>query len=100
MRKFIYYHPELVIISCCAPNSFTHDHQVMRAIISIVVALIFSCLTPSSVAQSLPQFEDYEVSVYTGAMHRPKWIRHVSGDGWRDNLGKLVEPPEVNFAGK
>ena len=72
----------------------------MKAITIIGVALIFSGLTPSSVAQSLRQFENYEVSIYTGAIHRPKWIRHVSGNEWRDGLGKVVDPPEVNFAGK
>ena len=72
----------------------------MKANIFICLALIFSCWTPSSVAQSLPQFKNYEVSIYTGAIHRPKWIRHVSGNKWRDGLGKVVDPPEVNFAGK
>lgn len=72
----------------------------MRAMIIIAVALTSSCLTQSLAAQSLIRFEDHEVSVYTGAIHRPKWIRRVSADEWRDRVGKLVESPEVNFAGK
>jgi hypothetical protein len=61
---------------------------------------MFFSLTPSSASQSASRFEEYKVPVYKGAIHRPKWIRHVRGDEWRDNLGKLVDPPEVNFAGK
>jgi len=51
-------------------------------------------------AQAMLRFDDYEVRVYSGAVHSPGWIRHIRGDEWRDNLGKLVEPPEVNFGGK
>lgn len=65
----------------------------------VAISLLFTCFTPST-AQSSTRFEDYEVPVYTGTIHRPKWIRHVLGDEWRDKLGKLVDPPEVNFAGK
>jgi len=68
--------------------------------VTIAISLMFFSLTPSTAAQSSSPFEAYEVSVYTGAIHSPKWIRHVGGDEWRDNLGKLVDPPEVNFAGK
>jgi hypothetical protein len=67
---------------------------------NVVISLILLCLTPSLAAQSSPRFEDYNVSLLTGAIHRPEWIRRVSAHEWRDNLGKLVEPPEVNFAGK
>jgi hypothetical protein len=78
----------------CTPRSFVMKNA------AIAISLIFFSLTPSFSAQSSSRFEDYEVPVYTGTIHRPKWIRHVSGDEWRDNLGKLVDPPEVNFAGK
>jgi hypothetical protein len=71
-----------------------------RPTLSILISLAFFCFALSSAAQSSVQFEDYEVPVYSGAVHRPKWIRHVVGDEWRDNLGKLVELPEINFAGK
>ena len=72
----------------------------MRVMVTIAVSLLFSCLTPSLTTQSATRFEDYQVPVYTGAVRRPEWIHHVRGNEWRDNLGKLVEPPEVNFAGK
>src|SRR5438552_1924770 len=68
--------------------------------IAIAIVLTFFCTPPSLAAQSSSQFDDYRMPVYTGTIHRPKWIRHVAGNEWRDNLGKLVEPPEVNFAGK
>ena len=46
------------------------------------------------------RFEDYKVEIYTGIIHTPRWIRHVADDEWRDELGKLVDPPKINFAGK
>ena len=46
------------------------------------------------------RFESYEVAIYKGAIHRPRWIRLVADNEWRDEAGKLVEPPEINFAGK
>jgi hypothetical protein len=72
----------------------------MRPTVAIAVLLLLFTLPAPLTAQSSPRFEDYEVAVYTGAIHRPKWIRHVGSDEWRDNIGKLVEPAEVNFAGK
>ena len=67
---------------------------------SATVVLVLFCLTLQVTGQSSPRFEDYEVTIYTGTIHRPKWIRHVGADEWRDELGKLIEPPEVNFAGR
>jgi hypothetical protein len=72
---------------------------MMKPTVAIAVLLLLFTLPAPLTAQSSPRFEDYEVAVYTGAIHRPKWIRHVGSDEWRDNIGKLVEPPEVNFAG-
>jgi len=62
--------------------------------------LVFVGLTLQVTGQTSPRFEDYEVAIYRGTIHRPKWIRRVADDEWRDELGKLVEPPEINFAGK
>ncbi len=67
---------------------------------SITLLLSFLCLTLQVTSQTSPRFEDYEVVIYKGAIHRPKWIRRAADDEWRDELGKLVEPPEINFAGK
>lgn len=67
---------------------------------SITLLVTFLCLTLEVTSQTSPRFEDYEVVIYRGNIHKPKWIRRVADDEWRDELGKLVEPPEVNFAGK
>lgn len=73
---------------------------MIKVTVTISLSVVFFWLTPSWAMQSSPRFEDYEVPIYTGTIHRPKWIRRVSGNEWRDNFGKLVEPPGVNFAGK
>ncbi|MFN0141437.1 MAG: hypothetical protein ACKVQW_15285 [Pyrinomonadaceae bacterium] len=65
--------------------------------------IIFCSLSISGliIAQNSPQkFTDYPAKIYKGNIHKPKWIRHVQGDEWRDELNKFVEPLEVNFAGK
>jgi len=67
---------------------------------SITLLLIFLGLTLPVTGQTSARFEDYEVVIYRGTIHRPKWIRRVADDEWRDELGKLVESPEINFAGK
>lgn len=64
---------------------------------SIALVLIFLDL---GIQVTPARFEDFEVAVYRGTIHRPKWIRQVANDEWRDEVGKLVEPPEINFAGK
>ena len=69
----------------------------LATIVSISVMLFWATI---SVAQTSPQFNDYETRVYSGTIHPPKWIRLVGNNEWRDDLGKLVEAPEVNFAGK
>ncbi len=67
---------------------------------SITLLLIFLGLTLLVTGQTPPRFEDYGVAIYRGTIHRPKWIRRVADNEWRDEVGKLVEPPEINFAGK
>jgi len=67
---------------------------------SITLLLVFVGLTLQVTGQTSSRFADYEVAIYRGTIHRPKWIRRVADDEWRDELGKLVEPPEINFAGK
>ena len=64
-------------------------------------ALLIMWVIPAPLLADVPpRFEDHEVPLYRGAVHPPAWIRHVGGDEWRDGLGKLVGPPEINFAGK
>ena len=66
----------------------------------LTVSLLGFCLPVSAPTQNTPRFEDYAVAVYTGRIQRPKWIHPGPSGEWRDKLGKLVEPPEINFAGK
>jgi hypothetical protein len=67
---------------------------------SITPLLILLGVALQLTGQTPPRFEDYEVVIYRGTIHGPKWIRRVADDEWRDEVGKLVAPPEINFAGK
>jgi hypothetical protein len=58
------------------------------------------CVLTTSAQQKTMSFEDYQVSKFKGKVYKPKWIKKVSKSEWRDELGKFVEPPEINFAGK
>jgi len=66
----------------------------------ITLLLVLLGITLMVIGQTPPRFEDYEVAIYRGTVHAPKWIRRVADNEWRDEAGKLVEPPEINFAGK
>lgn len=67
---------------------------------SMTLLLILLGLILQTTGRTSVRFEDYEVAIYKGAIHRPKWIRRVADDEWRDDAGKLVAPPAINFAGK
>ena len=71
----------------------------MRASVNIALSLSLYCLT-QSLATPSPRFEDYEVKLYAGPIHQPKWIRRGPAGEWRDDQSKLVEPLEINFSGK
>jgi len=45
-------------------------------------------------------FENYRAQRYRGKIHLPKWISHDDENEWRDDLGKVVSEPKINFAGK
>lgn len=64
------------------------------------LALLF--LAPPALlwAGALPRFEDYPAAPYRGPVHPPVWLRRGDGGEPRDDLGKLVEDPSVNFAGR
>ncbi|TDN70784.1 hypothetical protein [Paraburkholderia sp. BL10I2N1] len=47
----------------------------------------------------LPKFVEYSVNVYHGQLKVPAYYKKTDGE-WRDDMGKLVQPPGVNFAGK
>lgn len=73
---------------------------MMNATITLTISLALLCLTPSLRGQSLPRFEDYTIAVYSGRLHMPPAMRRAGDDEWRDDAGKLVHSPHVNFAGK
>ena len=72
----------------------------MKACIGIALSIALCCLPQLLAAQSGQRFENYEVKLYRGRIHRPNWIRHVADGEWRDELDKVVEEPTINFAGK
>jgi len=47
---------------------------------SITLLLVFVGLTVQMTGQTSPQLEDFEVAIYSGTIHRPKWIRRVRED--------------------
>jgi hypothetical protein len=72
----------------------------MKAGIPIALSIVLCYLPQLLAAQSSPRFENYEVKLYGGRIHRPNWIRRGADGEWRDELDKLVEAPTINFAGK
>jgi len=66
----------------------------------MALLLIFLGLALQVIGHKPPRFEDYEVAIYRGRIHTPKWIRRVEDDEWRDETSKLSDPPEINCAGK
>lgn len=48
---------------------------------------------------AVPKFSDYPSPTYSGTVHIPSYYVK-SGDVWRDDMGKEVSPPTINFAGK
>ena len=65
-----------------------------------VIAAIFVSVTSTFGQSKQTKFADYPTAKYRGRIHNPKWIKRVKGGEWRDDLGKLVSDPYINFAGK
>jgi len=68
------------------------------------IPFLFLLLLPAFVSAQhvgqLPSFQNYRVQVLKGKIVRPKWIRRSPTGEWRNEFGKLVDPPKVNFAGR
>jgi hypothetical protein len=65
-----------------------------------LLLMILGLFTPAiAQAQRSPVFADRPVRTYRGSLQTPRWIKNVDGV-WRDELGKLVDAPEINFAGR
>lgn len=54
----------------------------------------------SQASAEYPKFEDFPAAKHPGPWMLPKGVRRVSANEWRNENGKLIEPPKVNFAGK
>lgn len=78
-----------------------HIHQIFLKRLFLSLAFIAWCISISAAQQNkTPRFEDYRAKVFKGKIRQPKWIEKVSENEWRDELGKLVVPPDITFAGK
>jgi hypothetical protein len=85
---------------CTAPTLSERQPDALNA--SSQDSLI-EALTPSESAPNrsgLPSFADYPANRHPGPWILPKGIRRVGPDEWRNEFGKLVGPPEMNFAGR
>lgn len=73
----------------------------MKISIQVLLSLFISgCMSAhASDSRDLPNFSDYAVEVYSGKLKIPDYYKESRGE-WRDDMGKLVTPPIVNFAGK
>lgn len=72
----------------------------MKFLTQIIFIFVVCVLSISAQQNASPSFEDYPVSTFKGKIHAPKWIKEFIKDVWQDDLGKGVEPLEINFAGK
>jgi hypothetical protein len=61
------------------------------------LALLLACAPLA--AGDPPRFEDFRVPLYDGTVHPPQWIQPMER-WWADELGKRVEAPVINFAGR
>src|SRR5438128_1660159 len=82
------------------PMKERRSFESIRIMWLIILVVCIVSAQGNSLQESLPRFEEYRVPLYRGAIHRPKWIHHGSTGEWRDRLEKLVDEPEINFAGK
>ena len=49
---------------------------------------------------ALPEFATYEVAIYDGQLYAAEWMTKSESGEWSDELGKPMDEPDVNFAGK
>lgn len=82
-----------------AESKFASAFETMKSLAHVIFLLII-CVFSISAQDNSPRFEGYNVSLYQGKIHLPEWIRRASEGEWRDEPGKLVQSPVVNFAGK
>lgn len=80
-------------------SSKTFELEKMKLNFAIALCLLLGSL-PNQAQAKEPSFEDFPAKKYTGKIILPKWIKREGPDEWRDQFDKLVDEPEINFAGK
>ncbi|WP_321812590.1 MULTISPECIES: hypothetical protein [unclassified Burkholderia] len=72
----------------------------MKHKISIVMTAILLGMATTAQPETLSsKFSNYSTPIYTGKLKIPDYYKKTD-DGWRDDEGKLVDTPNINFAGK
>jgi hypothetical protein len=70
-----------------------------RLLPSLLLATVCFATAYATETTVAPKFSDFPAGVYGGKLHIPSYYVK-SDDMWRDDMGKTVAPPKVNFAGK
>lgn len=78
-----------------SPKSFMKPNPI-----PFLVLLLLPPVVCAQQVERLPGFQQYRVDVFKGKIVRPKSMRSGKTGEWRNEFGKLVDPPEVNFAGR
>lgn len=63
------------------------------------LGLIFSFSVWAEGSDKKSKFSDYSMSIYVGRTIIPAYYVKT-GDAWRDDMAKGVDPPIINFAGR
>jgi hypothetical protein len=73
----------------------------MKTILRVLILLVATsyALAHAKGVGMLPKFSDYSVDAYRGPLRIPSYYKK-DGEDWRDDMGKLIAPPAINFAGK
>lgn len=72
----------------------------LKAVVLGAFALAASCCYATSPNSAASDFDRYRVDVYHGPLHSLKGYTQDASVGWRDDEGKAVDPPRVNFGGR
>lgn len=70
-----------------------------KFVYAFFLGIIFSFSVLAENNHRRSKFSDYSVSIYVGRTIIPSFYVKT-GDTWRDDMGKGVDPPIINFAGR
>lgn len=76
---------------CVAPGTFVPSRITLTAPKNS---------TQGALSIATPRFEEFISSKYSGPVVIPKGTKRISANEWRNDMGKMIEPPVINFAGK